>query len=39
MAEFVAKGAYLVSTDSVIIDRSISMECKASMNCKCRKRV
>ena len=29
MAEFVAKGAYLVSTDSVIIDRSISMECKA----------
>jgi hypothetical protein len=28
-AEFAAKGAYLVSTDSVIIDRSISMECKA----------
>jgi hypothetical protein len=29
MSEFVSKGAYLVSTDSVIIDRSISMECKA----------
>jgi hypothetical protein len=29
MAEIVAKGAYLVSTDSVIIDRSITMECKA----------
>jgi hypothetical protein len=29
VAELVSKGAHLVSTDSVIIDRSISMECKA----------
>lgn len=29
MAEFVAKGALLVSTDSVILGRSTSLECKA----------